>query len=69
MTHITIDELPQSLQNLIQQAEKTNTPLTITQAGEPFAVIYPSKPQRSRPPFGFMHGTGDITGDIVSPLY
>ena len=68
MSQIAIDDLPQSLQKLLQQAEKTNTPLTITQAGEPFVVIYPAKPKKVRPPFGFMQGTGEIKGDIISPV-
>jgi len=68
MPQIAIDDLPQSLQKLLQQAEKTNSPLTITQAGEPFVVIYPAKSQKVRPPFGFMQGTGEVIGDIVAPI-
>lgn len=68
MTQIALDESPQTLQKLIQQAEKTNSPLKITQAGKPFAIIYPTKSQPSRPPFSFMQGTGEVIGDIVSPI-
>ena len=68
MPQIALDELPQSLQKLLQQAEKTNSPITITQADEPFAIIHVARPQKSRAPFGFMQGTGEITGDIVAPV-
>lgn len=68
MPQIAIDELPQPLQKLLRQAEETSSPLTITQSGKPFAVIYPANVQRSRPLFGFMQGTGEVNGDIVAPI-
>ncbi|MBE9249653.1 type II toxin-antitoxin system Phd/YefM family antitoxin [Dolichospermum sp. LEGE 00240] len=41
MTQITLAELPQNLQTLINQAQKTGEPLTIIQNGIPFAIISP----------------------------
>lgn len=43
MTQITLAELPETVQNLINQAQKTGEPLTIIQNGVPFAIISPIK--------------------------
>ncbi|WP_016950870.1 type II toxin-antitoxin system Phd/YefM family antitoxin [Anabaena sp. PCC 7108] len=43
MTQITLSELPQTLQTLINQAKKTGEPLTITENGIPLAIISPIK--------------------------
>jgi antitoxin VapB len=43
MTQITISELPQTLQTLINQAKRTGEPLTITENGIPLAIISPIK--------------------------
>lgn len=64
---IPIEELPESLQALIQQARQSNTPITLTQSDEPLATIMPLSQKTIRPSFGFMQGTGEIMGDIVGP--
>ncbi|MDJ0516082.1 MAG: type II toxin-antitoxin system Phd/YefM family antitoxin [Okeania sp. SIO2F4] len=43
MKQITLAELPESFQHLINQAQKTGEPLTIIQDGIPFAIISPVK--------------------------
>ncbi|NEN88904.1 MAG: type II toxin-antitoxin system Phd/YefM family antitoxin [Okeania sp. SIO3H1] len=43
MKQIILAELPQPIQNLINQAQKTGEPLTIIQDGIPFAIISPVK--------------------------
>ncbi|MBD2493576.1 type II toxin-antitoxin system Phd/YefM family antitoxin [Nostoc sp. FACHB-280] len=43
MTQITLAELPETVQNLINQAQKTGEPLTIIQNGVPLAIISPIK--------------------------
>ena len=43
MKQITLGELPEPVQNLINQAQKTGEPLTIIQDGVPFAIISPVK--------------------------
>lgn len=43
MTQITLAELPETLQNLINQAQKTGETLTIIQDGIPCATISPVK--------------------------
>ncbi|MGH1393535.1 MAG: type II toxin-antitoxin system Phd/YefM family antitoxin [Trichormus sp.] len=41
MKQITFAELPETVQKLINQAQKTGEPLTIIQNGIPFAIISP----------------------------
>ncbi|MDM9580657.1 MULTISPECIES: type II toxin-antitoxin system prevent-host-death family antitoxin [unclassified Nostoc] len=43
MTQITLSDLPEIIQTLLNQAQKTGEPLTITQNGIPFAIISPIK--------------------------
>lgn len=68
MPQITITELPETLQKLLQEAEETDTPLTITRAGQPVAIIYPTKRAEARPTPGFRKDSGKILGDLVSPI-
>jgi antitoxin VapB len=41
MKQITLAELPETVQNLINQAQKTGETLTVIQNGVPFAIISP----------------------------
>ncbi len=66
MTQITLSELPESLQTLFHQAQKTGEALTITQDGIPIAVISPIK-QQKRATFGAMKERVEIVGDILEP--
>ncbi|NMG18283.1 type II toxin-antitoxin system Phd/YefM family antitoxin [Brasilonema bromeliae] len=43
MKQIPLAELPETVQNLINQTQKTGEPLTIIQNGVPFAIISPIK--------------------------
>ncbi|MBP5976774.1 type II toxin-antitoxin system Phd/YefM family antitoxin [Brasilonema sp. CT11] len=43
MKQIPLAELPETVQNLINQTQKTGEPLTIVQNGVPFAIISPIK--------------------------
>jgi antitoxin (DNA-binding transcriptional repressor) of toxin-antitoxin stability system len=65
---IPIENFPEPLQALLQQARQNNTPVALTQSGEPFATITPLPQKTVRPSFGFMKGTGEILGDLVSPV-
>jgi prevent-host-death family protein len=66
MTQITLNEFPEDLQILLNQAQKTGETLTITQNGIPLAVISPIKLSKKRR-FGSMKDSGKIIGDIVEP--
>jgi antitoxin (DNA-binding transcriptional repressor) of toxin-antitoxin stability system len=66
MTEITLSELPQRLQTLLNQAQVTGETLTIIQDGIPLALISPIKPSK-RASFGIMKNSTEIIGDLVSP--
>ncbi len=68
MTQIAITELPEALQQLLLEIERTNTPLTVTQEGKPLLIISRATPLKPRPPAGFMKDSGKILGDIISPI-
>ncbi|NEQ76473.1 MAG: type II toxin-antitoxin system Phd/YefM family antitoxin [Okeania sp. SIO2C9] len=76
MAEITTDELPESLQTLFIEVERTKTPLTVIHEGKPLAIVYPATTETKytattetkRPPGGVMKGTGEILGDIVAPV-
>lgn len=64
MTQIVLSDLPETIQTLLSQAQKTGEPLTITQNGIPLAIISPIKKSK-RAAFGAMKDSGKIVGDIV----
>ena len=66
MTQITLSDLPETIQTLLKQAQKTGEPVTITQNGIPLAIISPIKKSKSAA-FGVMKDRGKILGDIVEP--
>lgn len=68
MTQITTTELPQNLQTLFIEVERTKTPLTVIHEGKPLVIIYPATTQTSRPTFGVMKGSGEILGDLIAPV-
>ena len=68
MIQITTTELPQTLQTLFIEVERTKTPLTIIHEGKPLVVIYPATTQTPRPAFGTMKGSGEILGDLIAPV-
>lgn len=67
MQQITDNELPENLQQLFEEVQRTKTPLIVTHKGEPLVVIYPATPQPKRPNFGAMKGSGEILGDLIAP--
>ncbi len=68
MNHITISELPEPLRQLFTQIQHSKTPLTISDRGEPLVIIYPATPHPQRPAFGAMKNSGQILGDLVTPI-
>ncbi|MDJ1171315.1 MULTISPECIES: hypothetical protein [Roseofilum] len=65
MVQITTIELPENLQTLLIEVEKTKIPLTILHDGKPLAIVYPATNPIARPSFGVMKGTGEIVGDTA----
>ena len=68
MAQITTTELPQNLQTLFIEVERTKIPLTVIHEGKPLVIIYPATTQASRPAFGVMKGSGEILGDLIVPV-
>lgn len=66
MTQISLSELPQNIQTMLNQAQVTGETLTIIQDGMPLAIISPIK-QKKRASFGSMKNSTEIIGDLVSP--
>jgi antitoxin VapB len=67
MAQITTTELPQTLQTLLIEVERTKASLTVIHEGKPLVVIYPATTQVPRPTFGVMKGSGEILGDLIAP--
>jgi prevent-host-death family protein len=42
--------------------------IVITKRGKPIAKLVPIDPQPERPLFGYMKGSAEIIGDIISPI-
>lgn len=68
MEHIATSELPETLQQIFAEIQRTKTPVTVTHDGEPLVIIYPATPQPQRPAFGAMKGSGEILGDVIAPV-
>lgn len=68
MKTISISEFKAKCLGLIEQVDKTRQPLRITRHGRPVAELVPAGPARQRKFLGGMVGTGEIVGDIVSPV-
>ncbi|MDF0553073.1 type II toxin-antitoxin system Phd/YefM family antitoxin [Kamptonema sp. UHCC 0994] len=68
MAQITTNELPQTLQTLLIEVERTKTPLTVIHEGKALVIIYPATTQTLRPSFGAMKGSGEILGDLIAPV-
>jgi len=68
MAQITTTELPQTLQTLLIEVERTKTPLTVIHEGKALVIIYPATAQTLRPRFGAMKGSGEILGDLIAPV-
>lgn len=68
MAQITTTELPETLQTLLIEVERTKTPLTVIHEGKALVIIYPASIQALRPSFGAIKGSGEILGDLIAPL-
>ncbi|HEV7217979.1 MAG TPA: type II toxin-antitoxin system Phd/YefM family antitoxin [Terriglobales bacterium] len=68
MNDVSISEFKAKCLGLIEQVHKTRQPLRITRHGRPVAEVIPAGPDRRRKFLGDMVGTGEILGDIVSPV-
>jgi antitoxin (DNA-binding transcriptional repressor) of toxin-antitoxin stability system len=66
MTQIILSDLPETIQILLNQSQATGQDLTITQNGNPIAIISPIK-KSHRAAFGVMKDSTTIIENIVEP--
>lgn len=68
MKAVAISEFKAKCLSLIDQVQKTKTPIRITRFGEAVAEVIPPSPEAPASDWiGSMKGTMKILGDIVSP--
>jgi prevent-host-death family protein len=69
MQEIAISEFKAKCLAILEQVEKTKTPIRITRHGKPVADVVPTVPNVDRAAlFGSMRNSIEILGDIVSPV-
>jgi prevent-host-death family protein len=69
MQEVAISEFKAKCLALLEQVRKTKKPIRITRFGKPVAeVVPPSAPKPTGDWLGYMKGTAEIVGDIVSPV-
>jgi len=67
MKEVAISEFKAKCLALLQQVQKTKTPIRVTRFGKPVAEIVPPSAPVPADWIGSMKHTIDIVGDIVSP--
>lgn len=67
MKEIAISEFKAKCLALLDQVQKTKTPLLITRFGKPIAEVIPPSPKPVGDWIGSMRDCMKIVGDIVSP--
>ena len=68
MKQIAISEFKAKCLSLLEQVQKTKTPIRITLFGKPVAEVVPISPAGPRDWMGSMKNRIEILGDIVSPV-
>lgn len=68
MERIAISKFKAQCLSVLERVRRVRRPILVTRFGEPVAeVVPPSAPAHSKEWMGSLHGTGKITGDIISP--
>ena len=69
MHEIAISEFKAKCLSLLEEVNKTKTPLRVTKRGEPIADVFPASLDiEERDWMGSMSHSIEILGDIVSPV-
>lgn len=69
MESISVSQFKATCLECLRKVKATGQPVLITRRGEPVAQLVPPPPESLRPGWvGSAVGTGEILGDIVSPL-
>ena len=64
---LSATEFKASCLRVMEDVHRTRKPVTVSKRGKPLVKIVPVEQKRRRPLFGYMKGTFEIVGDIVSP--
>jgi prevent-host-death family protein len=66
---ISISTFKAKCLGLLEEVDKTRTPLRVTRRGKPIADVFPASSEgNERSWIGSMSGTVKVLGDIVSPV-
>jgi prevent-host-death family protein len=69
MQEIAVSEFKAKCLSLLDEVNKTKTPLRVTRRGIPIADVVPASPEAEEKAWiGSLAGSLKITGDIVSPV-
>jgi prevent-host-death family protein len=69
MESISVSKFKATCLEVLRKVRQTGQPVLVTKHGEPVAEIVPPSPREKRESWlGFMHGSVQIHGDIVSPV-
>ncbi|MGD0437418.1 MAG: type II toxin-antitoxin system Phd/YefM family antitoxin [Bryobacteraceae bacterium] len=69
MEQIAVSKFKATCLSVLERVRKTRKPVLVTRFGVPLAeVVPPPEPKRRSNWLGAMAGTGEIIGDIVSPI-
>lgn len=69
MKEVAISEFKAKCLAMLEQVHKTKKPIRITRFGKPVAEVVPPTPAAEQGNWlGYMAGTMEIVGDIVSPV-
>jgi prevent-host-death family protein len=68
MDEIAISKFKATCLAVLERVRTTRRPIRVTKFGEPVAEVVPPTPKPKKKPWlGYMAGTAQIVGDIVSP--
>jgi prevent-host-death family protein len=69
MEEVSISEFKAKCLALLEQVRKTKRPIRVTRFGKPVAEVIPPAPIEGKADWlGFMAGSLEIVGDILSPV-
>ena len=69
MERVPISKFKAACATLLDRVKRTGQPILVTRRGEPIAQILPPPPsERPASWLGSFRGTGQIIGDILSPV-
>jgi prevent-host-death family protein len=66
INQIPAGEFKSKCLKLMDEIQRTQTPLVVTKHGKPVVTVFPFEEKRTFP-FGYMRGQIKINGDIIGP--